>query len=84
MNRAKALICIVIPILLGYALNTKFGDLPPILKFLNPFTGFWQNAEGSSPAKNKKLAILSPLDQRGILSLNGLQSYEFVINEIFS
>jgi len=26
-------------------LNTSFGMTPPIGKFLNPFTGFWQNAE---------------------------------------
>ncbi len=57
MNRVKALLCIVIPILLGYILNTKFGDLPPIAKFLNPFTGFWQNAEQMSPAKKKKIVL---------------------------
>jgi penicillin amidase len=45
MNRAKALICIMIPLLLIYGFNTKFGQLPPLLKFLNPFSGFWQNAE---------------------------------------
>lgn len=57
MNKLKALICIVIPIAVAFALNTKFGDTPPILKFLNPFTGFWQNAEGNTPAKQKKLAL---------------------------
>jgi penicillin amidase len=57
MNRVKALLCVVIPIILGYALNTKFGDLPPILKFLNPFTGFWQNAEPTSPSKKKKIVL---------------------------
>lgn len=63
MNRVKALICIIIPILLGYALNTKFGDLPPLLKFLNPFTGFWQNAESMSPKKNKKLVLKNAKDK---------------------
>lgn len=63
MNRVKALICILIPILLGYSLNTKFGDLPPILKFLNPFTGFWQNAEGMSPSKNKKIVLKNAKDK---------------------
>lgn len=56
-NKLKAFICIVIPILLAYALNTKFGDLPPLLKFLNPFTGFWQNAEQLSITKNNKLVL---------------------------
>lgn len=62
MNRVKALICVLIPILLGYFLNTKFGDLPPILKFLNPFTGFWQNAEGMLPSKSKKLVLKNARD----------------------
>ena len=44
-NKLKALICVTIPVLLALALNTKFGSLPPLLKFLNPFTGFWQNAD---------------------------------------
>ena len=57
MNKIKALICIVIPILLAYALNTKFGDTPPILKFLNPFTGFWQNAENASVKARKSLVL---------------------------
>lgn len=45
MNKVKASICIIVPLLLTYILNTKFGDVPAVLKFLNPFTGFWQNAE---------------------------------------
>lgn len=57
MNKIKALICIVIPILLTYALNTKFGDTPPLLKFLNPFTGFWQNAEKNTVNPNRKITL---------------------------
>lgn len=57
MNKIKALICIVIPILLAYALNTKFGNTPPILKFLNPFTGFWQNAENATVKSRKSLVL---------------------------
>lgn len=57
MNRVKALTCILIPILLAYALNTKFGNTPPLLKFLNPFTGFWQNAESNLLKANGKIAL---------------------------
>lgn len=32
-----------------YLLNRKLGDTPPLGKFLNPFTGFWQNAEPVDP-----------------------------------
>lgn len=57
-NKFKAFICVIIPLLLAYALNTKFGDIPPLLKFLNPFTGFWQNAERLSINKNDRLALI--------------------------
>ncbi|EDM38775.1 beta-lactam antibiotic acylase family protein [Pedobacter sp. BAL39] len=57
MNKIKAFICLLIPILLAYAGNTKFGDLPPIVKFLNPFTGFWQNAERNTIKAKKSLVL---------------------------
>ncbi len=57
MKSTKAVICIVIPITLAITLNTKFGDIPPLLKFLNPFTGFWHNAEGDKVSKNKKIKL---------------------------
>ncbi|MFA4869455.1 MAG: penicillin acylase family protein [Pedobacter sp.] len=56
-SKIKAFICIIIPILLVFALNTKFGNIPPILKFLNPFTGFWQNAEHITVKKNNKIIL---------------------------
>ncbi|WP_090559629.1 penicillin acylase family protein [Pedobacter hartonius] len=56
-NKLKALICVIIPVLLVFALNTKFGNLLPLLKFLNPFTGFWQNAERLQTKKNNSLAL---------------------------
>lgn len=31
-----------------YGLNTKFGDIPPIGKFLNPSEGIWQNDHNES------------------------------------
>ncbi len=63
MNKVKALLCVVIPIVLGYLFNTKFGDTPPLLRFLNPFTGFWQNAEPSKPTRNKKLILKNAMDK---------------------
>jgi len=81
MKKIKALTCIIIPILLGYILNTKFGDLPPILKFLNPFTGFWQNAEGSSPAKNKKLVLKNAQDKIEILFDDRMIPHVFAQND---
>jgi penicillin amidase len=57
MNRIKAVITIVIPVLLTFSLNTKFRDIPPLLKFLNPFTGFWQNAERLAAHKSSDVVL---------------------------
>ena len=57
MNKIKALICLIIPILLIYCFNTKFGDLPPIIRFLDPFKGFWQNAESMRVKPQQKLVL---------------------------
>jgi len=61
-NKIKASICIIIPLLLAFSLDTKFGDLPPLLKFLNPFTGFWQNAEKVSIRKTEKLKLKGTIE----------------------
>lgn len=44
-------------VLLGlvYTLNTKLGQVPPLGKLMNPFSGFWQNAEPTS-------AVTKPLE----------------------
>jgi penicillin amidase len=44
-----------------YALNKKWGDIPPFGKFLSPQQGFWQNAEAADK------------DFAGDLSLPGLK-----------
>jgi penicillin amidase len=57
MNKIKALFCVLVPLLLIYAFDTKFGQAPPVLRFLNPFSGFWQNAEPSSTPLNQQLVL---------------------------
>lgn len=56
MKYVKATIAVVITLALIWALQTKFGMLPPIGKFLNPCNGFWQNAE-SKHLKSETLKI---------------------------
>ncbi|WP_316836448.1 penicillin acylase family protein [Pedobacter nutrimenti] len=63
MNKVKATFCVVIPLLLVYIFNTKFGAVPPLLKFLNPFTGFWQNAEPSGIGLNHKVVLKGTHDR---------------------
>lgn len=81
MNKVKALICIIIPIVLAFAFNTKFGDVPPLLKFLNPFTGFWQNAESNTIAKQKTLALKGAKDKIEILFDEQMIPHVFAQND---
>jgi penicillin amidase len=45
MRIAPFLITVTITVALIFALNKKWGPVPPLGKFLSPQHGFWQNAE---------------------------------------
>lgn len=62
MKIFKAILSVVFTIALIWALDHKFGAVPPVGKFLNPGTGFWRNAEDKDD------------DIGGKLNLKGLQS----------
>jgi len=81
MNKVKAIVCILIPVLLAYALNTKFGNTPPLMKFLNPFTGFWQNAEGSKPATKKKIVLKGAQEEINIIFDDRMIPHVFAQND---
>lgn len=51
------LISSVITIALVYALNKKWGSIPPIGKFLSPQQGFWQNAEATDAYLSEELSF---------------------------
>ncbi|QXV65066.1 penicillin acylase family protein [Mucilaginibacter sp. 21P] len=57
MKAFKAIICLVFTGVLIWALQTKFGDIPPLGDFLNPSTGFWQNAESKNIHAAEKLKL---------------------------
>jgi penicillin amidase len=57
MKLFKAIASVAITLILIWLLQTKFGSLPPIGKFLNPTTGFWQNAESKHIIKEQHLKI---------------------------
>lgn len=61
MKFLKAFATLAATIILIWALQAKLGPLPPLGKFINPATGFWQNAESRN---------ISPTE---ILDLPGLQ-----------
>ena len=57
MKLFKALFSIAVTLLLIWALQTKFGDVPPIGNFLNPVSGFWQNAESKHIRSEENLQL---------------------------
>ncbi|MCH9008453.1 penicillin acylase family protein, partial [candidate division KSB1 bacterium] len=44
-------------VLLIFLLNNRIGLLPPLGKFLDPFHGFWQNAETANTPVEKQLTL---------------------------
>ncbi len=52
MKYFKLILSLVLTIGVFFALNTKFGSVPPIGKFLNPYTGVWQNETDESITGN--------------------------------
>lgn len=81
MNKIKALICLIVPVLLIYGFNTKFGDLPPIIKFLEPFQGFWQNAESISIKKQQKIVLKSSHEDVDIIFDDRMIPHIFAKND---
>ncbi|WP_295672976.1 penicillin acylase family protein [uncultured Mucilaginibacter sp.] len=61
MKFTKAFISMAITIGLIWVLDIKIGPVPPLGAFLNPSTGFWQNAESKNilPAENLKITGLT-------------------------
>jgi penicillin amidase len=57
MKIIKAAISVLFSIVLIYALNNKFGDIPPLGKFLDPFNGFWANAESKAQPTENNISI---------------------------
>jgi penicillin amidase len=43
MKYIKFIISLLLTVAVFYGLDNKFGSIPPIGKFLNPYSGIWQN-----------------------------------------
>jgi penicillin amidase len=57
MKYLRALFSIALTVVLIWALQTPFGPIPPLGKFLNPATGFWQNAESKNLITQEELHL---------------------------
>jgi penicillin amidase len=63
MKLTKAIVSIFFTLLLIWALQTKFPGVPPVGKFLNPVTGFWQNAESKHTTATQQLTLTGLHDE---------------------
>ncbi|HVW98801.1 MAG TPA: penicillin acylase family protein [Mucilaginibacter sp.] len=63
MKFVKALISMAVTVALIWALETKFGDIPAVGVFLNPSTGFWQNAESKNAPASEHLKLSGLQDE---------------------
>jgi penicillin amidase len=57
MKFIKAFLSIALTLALIWVLQTKFGPVPPLGKFLSPADGFWQNAESKHILTTNKLNL---------------------------
>ncbi|MGB0368245.1 MAG: penicillin acylase family protein [Flavobacteriales bacterium] len=57
MKALKAISGVALTCLIVFLGNTRFGQIPPVLKFLDPHQGFWQNAELLSNQKEATVSI---------------------------
>ena len=54
-NIVFALLTPAVTVLLVSAMNMKLGPVPPLGKFFDPFSGFWQNAETHTSYRDEQL-----------------------------
>lgn len=59
MRLLSFVLSLIVTCALLYLLSTAQGSIPPLGKFLSPFTGFWQNAEDHDDHKHTNLAGLT-------------------------
>ncbi|MDB5120144.1 MAG: penicillin acylase family protein [Sphingobacteriales bacterium] len=57
MKYAKAFFSLLLAAIVVISFNTKLSAIPPLGKFLDPFHGFWNNAENKHPKTSNNLKI---------------------------
>jgi penicillin amidase len=79
MKLFKAISSLAITLTMLYLCQTKFGDIPPLGNFLNPISGFWQNAEQKEPIK-----AIQTLDMDGLYDYVAINYDDHMIPHIFA
>lgn len=57
MKYLNSALSLVLALSIVISLNTKIKDVPPLAKFLDPFQGFWKNAEAKQPYPEKNIKL---------------------------
>ena len=83
MKIIKAILSLTITCLLIYLLNSSFGSIPALGKFLNPFTGFWTNSE-IYKVQIKGVAITTNLQLNGFIDEVTIKYDENGVPHIFA
>jgi penicillin G amidase len=80
MRTIPFVISAVITVALVFALNTRWGAIPPIGKFLSPQQGFWQNAESSDGGRNESFSFKNLMGKVSVYLDNRLVPHVFAEN----
>src|SRR5688500_7309244 len=71
----------IITLLLIFALNKKWGAIPPLGKFLSPQEGFWQNAEPIDYDYGENLSLAGLKDKADVYIDERLVPHIFAQND---
>ncbi len=81
MQYLKLFVAAALTLALVIVLNTKIGPLPPLAKFLNPFTGFWQNAESDKQLKDADYQLAGLKEEVKVYFDDRLVPHVFAAND---
>lgn len=81
MQYLKLFVAAALTLVLVIVLNTKIGPLPPLAKFLNPFTGFWQNAESDKQLQDADYQLAGLKEEVKVYFDDRLVPHVFAAND---
>jgi penicillin G amidase len=81
MKMVKFLSSLIATVALVFGLNTKWGKIPPMGKFLSPQHGFWQNADKNADFKDAGLRFSNLKGKVSVYMDDRLVPHVFAENE---
>jgi len=81
VKNVKFILFLLLTVGLIVLLNTKLGMAPPFGRFLNPFQGFWQNAEKANAWKDEEAKVTGLKDEVKVYFDERLVPHVFAKND---